>query len=100
METAQPAVQNSKESTNASAKAGDQNNQSKKKLSYKDKRELEQQLKHIEKLEQQQEALQTRIADPEFYSGDKADIDATLKEVAELQKQLEEAYQRWEALEG
>lgn len=72
----------------------------KKKLSYKDKRELEQQLQRIDQLESKQEALQEKIADPAFYSGDKQDIDATLKEVAEVQQQLEEAYQRWEALEG
>jgi len=90
--------------TQPAESAGDTPNktasQEKKKLSYKDKRELDQQLKRIDKLESQQEALQAKIADPAFYGGDKQEIDATLKEVAELQQQLEEAYQRWEALEG
>ncbi|GAB5498329.1 MAG: ATP-binding cassette domain-containing protein [Pseudohongiellaceae bacterium] len=90
-EKAQPAGEPTPAATDSAGK---------KKLSYKDKRELEQQLKHIEQLENKQEALQAKIADPAFYAGDKQDIDATLKEVAEVQQQLEQAYQRWEALEG
>lgn len=72
----------------------------KKKLSYNDKRELEKQLKLIEKLEARQEELQSLMSESGFYESDKSKIDATLKEVADVQKNLEEAYQRWEALEA
>ncbi len=72
----------------------------KKQLSYNDKRELEKQLKLIEKLETRQEELQAVMSDAGFYDGDKASIDATLKETSEVQQKLEQAYERWEALEG
>lgn len=72
----------------------------KKKLSYKEKRELEKQLQLIDKLEKQQEALQEKISEPAFYAQEQAQIEATLKEVAETQAALEAAYQRWEELEN
>jgi len=72
----------------------------KKKLSYKDQRELDKQMKVIEKLEARQEELQEVIGDSAFYEGDKDKVDATLKEVAKVQQQLEAAYARWEELEG
>lgn len=86
--------------TNTAAQKDNKATSNKKKLSYKDKRELEQQLQLIGKLEDAQQALEAKIADPAFYTGDKQDIDATLKEVADIQQQLEDAYQRWEALES
>ena len=72
----------------------------KKKLSYNDQRELDKQMKVIEKLEARQEELQEVIGDSAFYEGDKDKIDATLKEVADVQEKLEKAYAAWEALEA
>jgi ATP-binding cassette subfamily F protein uup len=71
-----------------------------KKLSYKEQRELEQQLALIEQLEGKQKILEARISDPEFYTGDRKRRDDTLKDMAEIQGTLEQAYARWEELEA
>lgn len=69
------------------------------KLSYKDKRELETLPATIETLEQEQEALSRTLADPEFYQGPAEEIATTTARLAEVETQLEAAFQRWEALE-
>lgn len=71
-----------------------------KKLSYKDQRELDGLPQSIEKLEADISALETRISSPEFYEQEKAAIDETLRELAELQSSLEHCYERWAELEG
>ena len=73
---------------------------SKRRLSFKEKRELEQTMKSIEKLEIRQQQLQGIISNPDFYSNQKAEIDATLKEVADNEDKLGQAYRRWETLEN
>ena len=70
-----------------------------KKLSYKEKRELEAQPALIEQLELQQSELETLISQPDFYHNDSDTVQQTLKQVASVQTQLEQAYQRWEQLE-
>lgn len=69
------------------------------KLSYKEKRELESLPKRIESLEQRITGLHALMADPEYYqsAGDKIAEDAAKLDSAE--KNLESAYQRWEELE-
>ncbi|VAX09847.1 Bis-ABC ATPase Uup [hydrothermal vent metagenome] len=69
------------------------------KLSYKEQRELDSLPEKIESLEAEQEKLQTQIADSGFYQQDKARIVETLERMESLQQELEQAYQRWEALE-
>ncbi len=71
-----------------------------KRLSYKDKRELEQLPQRIESLDRELTELQQRMADPAIYrQGDGAEI-ATLKQrLAELERELEQSYARWEELD-
>ncbi|MAX55991.1 MAG: ABC transporter ATP-binding protein [Alcanivoracaceae bacterium] len=70
-----------------------------KKLSYKDQRELEQLPGQIEQLEQDLDAVQTRMSDPAFYKGDPANISAAQQQQTELQQALESAYARWDELD-
>jgi ATP-binding cassette subfamily F protein uup len=71
-----------------------------KKLSYKDQRELEALPARIEELENRQTELETLVSATDFYQQEYALTEATLKELADLQAELEIAYQRWEQLEG
>lgn len=70
-----------------------------KKLSYKDQRELEALPALIEKLETGHAKLEELISQADFYSNDSKKVEQTLKQVADSQAQLDQAYQRWEALE-
>ncbi|MCG8393955.1 MAG: ATP-binding cassette domain-containing protein [Pseudomonadales bacterium] len=70
-----------------------------KKLSYKDQRELEQLPERIEQLENDLEAVQARMSDPAFYKGDPADISAAQTRQGELQQALDAAYARWDELD-
>lgn len=71
-----------------------------KKLGYKEQQELKALPALIEKLETAMAKFQEKIAQPEFYAGDSASVEATLKEMADTQQELDHAYQRWEELEG
>ncbi|MEX0618492.1 MAG: ATP-binding cassette domain-containing protein [Pseudohongiellaceae bacterium] len=68
-------------------------------LSYIDQRELDAMPGVIEKLEQQQADLEKRISQPDFYSSESRKVEQTLIELASIQEQLEQAYQRWSELE-
>ena len=74
----------------------------KKKLSYKEQRELEALPGQIEALEISQAELEKHMSQPEFYDnqddGEKS-VEETLKQVAYVQSQLEKTYERWEDLE-
>ncbi len=70
-----------------------------KKLSYKNQRELESLPGLIEQLERQQSDLEDLISKPNFYANDQDQIQNTLKQLANIQTQLEQTYQRWEELE-
>jgi ATP-binding cassette subfamily F protein uup len=73
-----------------------------KKLSYKNQRELEELPAKIEALEVSQSELEKYMSQPEFYEnqddGGKS-VEETLKQVADVQSQLEKTYERWEELE-
>ncbi|WP_020393659.1 ATP-binding cassette domain-containing protein [Thiolinea disciformis] len=71
-----------------------------KKLSYKEQRELEQLPQQIEQLEQRIADLQALMSQASFYQGDSASILATQSELAQLDKDLELAFLRWESLEA
>ena len=71
----------------------------KRKLSYKEQRELEQLPEKIEQLEIRQQELQQQISDSGFYKQDDAHITATLVQLDEISNELEQAYTRWESLE-
>ena len=70
------------------------------KLSYNERRELEQLPTRIEDLEQRQRELHVLTADSAFYKQDAAVVARQLEELKRLEAELEMSYERWEALEG
>jgi ABC transport system ATP-binding/permease protein len=80
--------------------AASRNTQDKKKLSYKEQRELDTLPAQIEALETEQRDLQSRITAPSFYKSPKAEIEAAVARVDSLAKELGDAYARWHDLES
>jgi len=72
----------------------------KRRLSYREARELEQLPARIETLEARMAELTAAMNDPVFYQRDGAAIAAHNAQVAETQAELDAAYARWEALES
>ncbi len=72
----------------------------KKKLTYKEQRELESLTQQIEAMEQQQARLHEQMADPAFYKQPADKIAATAAQAQQIDQQLKSAYTRWEQLEG
>lgn len=72
----------------------------KRKLSYKDARELEQLPARIEQLEADVAARAEAMNDPSFYQQDNAAIQRANDAMAKVQAELESAYARWSELEG
>jgi len=72
----------------------------KKKLSYKEQRELDAMPSRIEALEAEQRDLAARIAGADFYKTPRADIEAALARVDPLVQELTDAYARWHDLES
>jgi ATP-binding cassette subfamily F protein uup len=70
-----------------------------KKLSYKDQRQLDELPTRIEQLEQAANALQARMAEPDFYSQAHDAVQATVDELNGTNTDLEAAIERWTALE-
>jgi ATP-binding cassette subfamily F protein uup len=68
------------------------------KLSFKEKKELQAIPQQIEALETEQQQLHDAMADPDFYKNG-SDIAAAAARLEELKQQLETAYTRWEELE-
>ncbi len=71
-----------------------------KKLSYKEQRELDALPARIESLESEQAALNARIAGPEFYKDAPDDIRAALARADDLDREIADAYTRWHELES
>lgn len=69
-------------------------------LSYKEKRELEALPQKIEFLESQIANLHTQMGNPDFYKNDKAEIAKVQKDAADFQAELEKKFARWEELES
>jgi len=72
----------------------------KRKLSYKDARELEQLPRRIEALETQIAERTEALNDPAFYRQDASAINAANQALADLQAELDAAYARWQELDG
>ena len=72
----------------------------KRKLAYKEARELEQLPKTIETLEGDVEGLTAAMNDPAFYTRSSAEVTAHTQQLAKVQAELDAAYARWEELEG
>jgi ATP-binding cassette subfamily F protein uup len=69
------------------------------KLSYHEQRELDELPATIESLEQRLSALEARMSASDFYAQEHAVTGPVLDEFAEVQQQLDEALERWTALE-
>jgi ATP-binding cassette subfamily F protein uup len=70
------------------------------KLSFKEKRELEELPEKIDALETEQAEIHKKLADPDLYKGDSASQVPQLKErLLAIETELEEALVRWEKLE-
>jgi ATP-binding cassette subfamily F protein uup len=72
------------------------------KLSYKEKFELQELPGKIEALEAEKEQLQERLADPELYrrEDEQEEVRGVVARLEELDRELTEAYERWEFLES
>ena len=70
------------------------------KLSYKDKRELEQLPGRIESLEAKIASMHERMGDPKYYQQDRQKIASDAVQLKEFEQQLEQAYALWEKLES
>jgi ABC transport system ATP-binding/permease protein len=72
----------------------------KRKLSYKEERELDSLPVQIESLEDEQRALNTHVAGPEFYKTGAEAIREALARLEHLQREIARAYERWDELES
>lgn len=72
----------------------------KQKLAYKEQRELAALPERIEALEAEQQTLEARISQPDFYQQDKDEIKRTLERLEAIRAELETAFARWEYLDG
>jgi ATP-binding cassette subfamily F protein uup len=82
------------------AKAGGGGGAKKPKLSYKIQRELDSMSGIIETLEHRQRQLENTISHPDFYQGDHARVQEVLGELASVQNELENTFERWAELEN
>ena len=71
----------------------------KRKLSFKDQRELEALPARIESLESQVAALTAEMNTPAFYQRGSGEVQTANKKLADVQAELEVAYSRWSELE-
>ncbi|WP_282277711.1 ATP-binding cassette domain-containing protein [Stenotrophomonas sp. PS02297] len=70
------------------------------KLSFKDARELEQLPAKIEQLERDVEGLTSAMNDPAFYTRSSAEVTAHTQQLSKVQAELDAAYARWEELDS
>ncbi|MCW9030988.1 MAG: ATP-binding cassette domain-containing protein, partial [Gammaproteobacteria bacterium] len=68
------------------------------KLTYKDQHELDNLPQKIEELESEQENIQKKVSEPDFYKQEQPIVDEILNRLSNLEKELEQAYKRWEEL--
>ena len=71
-----------------------------KKLGFNEQKELKAIPRKIEKLEQQIEALQNQMAEPDFYKKPADEISTVQQQLGALERELEQLFERWEALES
>ena len=87
--------------SNAAAPAGtDGKPEGKRKLSYKEQRELEALPGRIEALENEQKEIDAQLADGSLYRTDGARAAQLAQRVAQIEDELMQALERWEALGG
>ncbi len=85
--------------TNEPVKKAAIQSSNKKKLSFKEKKELEELPDLIDQLETGQVELTKQISGADFYKQDQDKIKQTLESLQETEDKLEQAYQRWDELE-
>lgn len=83
----------------AVGKAAKPKSNAKNALSYKEARELESLPQRIDELENEQQALSDRLADPSLYASDGAEAQRCSTRLAEIEEELQKLMGRWEALE-
>jgi len=69
-------------------------------LTYKERRELEALPERIEALEAEREELHAALAAPDFYRRPGAEIAAARERLDRLEQELEAVYERWQELDG
>jgi len=74
-------------------------NEKPKKLSFKEQQELKQIPKKIEDNENKQQKLQDLVQDPGFYQKEQDEVNKVLQELAEIDKELNFLYERWDELD-
>ena len=100
-ETRPPPAPKAAPSTKVSSPAGmEKAAAQKRKLSYREQRELGSLPGLIEELEQQQSQLEEEMSVPGFYQSDYEKVQHATHELAGIQEKLEAAFERWNALEG
>ncbi len=72
----------------------------KKKLSFKEQKELEELPVQIDELEAKQGTVNDKISDAKFYQQEQDAINVVLGELAQIEKDLAQAYKRWDELEA
>ena len=82
----------------ASAEAGDKN--SARKLTNKERKELDALPKQIETLEAEQSILTSKLADPLFFKKPATEVTQATVRLHEIEAELARAYARWSELEG
>lgn len=83
----------------ATAEAAPRANSKSRKLSYKLQKEFDELPQRIEQLEAELDGLQQDANSPDFYSRAKGDVEKALSQLAQVQQQLEECFERWAELE-
>jgi len=71
-----------------------------KKLSYKDQRELDQLPGRIEALDAESAEIQAQLGNPDLYRESPEKVSELNTRLQQVEKDLAQAYERWEALEG
>ncbi|MEP5566388.1 MAG: ATP-binding cassette domain-containing protein [Halioglobus sp.] len=96
---ASPAKGQSSSTASATPEPAKKAPEKKRKLSYKDQRELDALPGLIESLEAKQTELETDMSAADFYQRDHSEVQSVLDEVARIQQELEQALERWTELE-
>mgnify|MGYP000504167184 CR=1 FL=1 len=71
----------------------------KRKLSYKESRELESLPNEIDTLETEISTIQEQINQPDFFNQDESGSSKILNQLQELESKLEACYSRWQELD-
>ena len=98
----QHQVQNvpDKKSPERAVREAPREKQRERRLSFKEKRELEELPGKIEALELELQEVRAKLSDPGFYRSAGAEAGAVSSRLTVLEAELEDAYARWEELEA